>query len=162
MFLANFLTMLLLPIKEKPVDSIEDVVDRKLTPIIYPGATYITDMMDKYEDEEKWKMGKRTINPVDEAELRELIWDKVLYGEDKYVWITQYLIYGSDMMYRDFHVSKEPVGGLQPWYIWFLNKKFVLKEELQKHIMLFQQVHSTTKLSCFYVTAMLRLRLRLI
>ena len=140
MFLANFLTMLLLPIEEKTVDSIDDVVERKLTPIIYPGATYITDMMDKYEDEEQWKMGKRIINPVDLADLRALIWDKILYGEDKYVWITQYLIPGSEMQYRDFHISKEQVGGLDPWYIWYLNKKFFLKEKLQKHIMLFQQV----------------------
>ena len=123
MFLANFLTMLLLQIKEKPVDSIDDVVERKLTPIIYPGATFITDMMDKYEDIEQWKMGKRTIEPVDEAELEDIVWNEILLGDDKYVWVTQYLIPGSLMRYQDFHISKDPVGGIDPWYVWFVNKK---------------------------------------
>ena len=40
-FLANFHTMLLLPIHEKPVDTVDDVVERGLTPIVYPGGTYI-------------------------------------------------------------------------------------------------------------------------
>ena len=68
-----------------------------------------------------------------------MVFDDILYG-DKHVWVTQYLIPHSSMRYQDFHISKEAVGGLDPWYTWFINKKFFLKKELRKHIMIFQQV----------------------
>lgn len=38
MFESNYLTMLLKPTYEKPVDSAEDVIDRGLTVIAFPGA----------------------------------------------------------------------------------------------------------------------------
>ena len=43
MFEANYLTILLKPVYERPVDSAEDVRDRGLTVITYPGRESLVD-----------------------------------------------------------------------------------------------------------------------
>ena len=140
MFLANFFPILLLPAMEDPVDTMDDVVERGLIPIAYPGATYVTDIMNMYEDPQRRKLGEKIIYPDDVSQLEEMVWDDILFGDDKYVWITQYLLPGSLMRYQDFHISKETVGGTDPWSTWFINKKFFLQKKLKRHIMVFQQV----------------------
>ena len=140
MFLANFFPILLLPAMEDPVDTMDDVVERGLIPIAYPGATYVTDIMNMYEDPQRRKLGEKIIYPDDVSQLEEMVWDDILFGDDKYVWITQYLLPGSLMRYQDFHISKETVGGTDPWSTWFINKKFFLQKKLKRHIMVFQHV----------------------
>ena len=140
MYDAMFHTVMFLPIMEKPVNSIEDVVERELIPIIGPGATYLLDWMNGFENQEKKALGQRTIMPDSWGKLEELVFDNILEG-DKHVWMTEYLIPGHDYMhYRDFHISKEPLGGLNPWSVMLMNKKFHLEEKLKIHIMKFQQV----------------------
>ena len=45
MFECNYLTMLMKPTYEKPVDTVEDIIDRGLTLIYYPDAHAIVEEM---------------------------------------------------------------------------------------------------------------------
>ena len=136
-FLANFRAMLLLPAMSKPFDTAEEILDNGMIPIILPGGTFWQDLLDNSPNPIYQKLGERSVMPKDWDELRLMAEEKIV-GANTHAWITSDLIGG--MYYKDYHPSKEVVEGADPWYVWIVNKKWPLKDQLAKHILLFQQV----------------------
>ena len=44
-FLANFRTMLLMPVLEKPVDTAQDILDRGMIPFVIDGGQFYVDVL---------------------------------------------------------------------------------------------------------------------
>ena len=60
---ANFLTILLKPVYEKPIDTAKDVLDRGLTVIHPPGTESIVEMLKNSPSEVTRTLAERTIVP---------------------------------------------------------------------------------------------------
>ena len=136
-FLANLRAMLLLPAMSKPLDTAEELLDAGIIPIITPGGTFWQDLLDESPNPIYQQLGERAVMAKDWDELRLLAKEKIV-GANTHAWITQDLVGGMD--YKDFYPSKEVLEGSTPWYLWIVNKKWPLKDQLAKHIHLFQQV----------------------
>ena len=134
-FMANFLNMVLMVHKDEAIDSPEKIKEHGLTPILVPGGTYYKEFLDGSPIDLYREIGKRAVMAKDWDDWVDLIRRKIL-GENTHVLISSDLCCG--LPYNAF--TPFPVEGLQPWYVWIINKKWALKEELTKHILLFQQV----------------------
>ena len=60
---ANFLTILLKPVYEKPIDTAKDVLDRGLTVIHPPGSESIVELLKNSPDYTTRTLAERTIVP---------------------------------------------------------------------------------------------------
>ena len=142
---ANFLTILLKPSYEKPVDAAQDVIDRGLSIIYTPGSE---SLLEKYKNSPSnitRALAERTIICKDWDEC-----DGKPYGNDNglipaavktgssvvevgFLW-PEYLEFGK------WHRSKESRGGKNQFASYLLNKKWTLEEEINNHLLRFQQV----------------------
>ena len=60
---ANFLTILLKPTYEKPIDTLEDVLDRGMTVITMPGMESKVEILKKSPFNSSRELAERTIIP---------------------------------------------------------------------------------------------------
>jgi hypothetical protein len=64
--------------------------------------------------------------------------DKKILEDNSHALVSQYLT--GEMSYWDYHKSEESLEGYTPWFVWLINKKWPLKEQLAKHLLRVQQV----------------------
>ena len=145
MFEANFLTILLKPNYEDAVDTAEDVMNRGLTVIKYPGGESTREEQKNSPSMITRTLAERTIvcKDWDECEgkpignLSGLIPAAVKTGSSVIevgILNTDYFAFGK------WHRSKERRGGDHPFASYLLNKKWTLEEEINNHLLRFQQV----------------------
>ena len=132
--------MLLKPVLEQPVDTAQDILDRGMTVLTQYG-----------EWGESWgKLLKESSNPVynqiaqnmdtpktQHEKLFRLQLDVLEQGTHVYLSIVPLLIQETDLGH--YHYSREVVEGTAPFAGWIINKMWPLNEDLQKHILIFQQ-----------------------
>ena len=135
-FNANLLTMLVSPIMESPIDNGEDVLKFGLTPVLRGKGAW-EDFLQNSPNPTMKKLGEIAIASKDDNELYGLAL-KVQEQKRSYAWITNGMVY--NLLYSNFYVSKESIGGVSPWSVLIVNKKWHLKQKFGKHIMRFQQV----------------------
>ena len=135
-FNANLLTMLVSPIMESPIDNAEDVLKFGLTPILRGNGAW-EDFLQNSPNPTMKKLGEMALVSKDESDLYGLVL-KVLEQKRSYAWITNGMV--ANFQYARFYVSKESIGGVSPWSVLIVNKKWHLKQKFGKHIMRFQQV----------------------
>ena len=137
-FLANFLTMLIKPVLEKPIDSVQDIVDRGMVPITNEGGQYWKDFLKSSPNPLYRQLSEITIVPKDYNEWFNLLKERILKdGTSVFLGIE---IYGDELDPADFYKSKEVLEGNNYYTFWIVNKKWPLIEKLAHHIVLFQQV----------------------
>ena len=66
--LSNYLTVLLRPGYEEPVNTVEDLVKRNITPFVYPTSEMIRRMFAASSDEKYQKLSQRLIIPRAEGD----------------------------------------------------------------------------------------------
>ena len=137
-FNSNFLSMLISPVKEKPLDTAEDILEKGLIPIMKSGGFYENLLIDS-PNLAMQKLVKRAIF-TEEFQPTSMIVEKVLF-ERTHVWLTGYFHDSQNLFYEHFHRSQDVVPGTDPWYVWIVNKKWLHKEKLEKLILIFQQVY---------------------
>jgi hypothetical protein len=153
--LANFLTMLVKPMMEEPVDTAQDILDRGLIPFIEtqmvshirllkesPNPAYrqlseivVTPTRIKRINQSDWSMGWTESGP-------NSAWNLTLHGiqgNGTHVMLTNILLPHYEAL-GDWHYSKELLSGELSWFNWHLNKKWHLTEELTKHMLMYHQV----------------------
>ena len=146
---ANFLTILLKPNYEKFVDTAQDVLDRGLTLIKYPGSESIVELLKNSPDYTARTLAERTIVCKD--------WDECGWYTDKglipgvvktgtSVLEISFLL-PSEMDLGKWHRSKDRKGGDNPFASYLMNKKWTLEEEFNNHLLRFQQV--TVYVQCY-------------
>ena len=135
-FLANFLTMLIKPVLEKPIDSVQDIVDRGMVPIA-TGQHYI-DFLKKSANPLNRQLAEITIKPKGVEERLNLIKERILkVGTSVYIF---HEMNPDELDTADFYISKDVLEGLDPYVGWIVNKKWPLSEKLAQHIFIYQQV----------------------
>ena len=50
---------------------------------------------------------------------------------------------------QGFHKSQEVIDGFNPWYVWIANKKWLLHDNLARHILFYQKVCYIPAKTCF-------------
>ena len=128
--LSNFLKMLMMPMWEEPVDTAQDVLDRGLIPVVGYGEDYLVQQLKNSQNTAYQKLGEITIMADDNWDR---VWD-ALRENGTHVFLQP------DDGNGDYHGSKETVEGRFSWLNWISDKKWHFKEDLAKHILIYQQV----------------------
>ena len=139
-FMANFLNMMLMRVKDAPIDTVEKINENSLIPILVPSGTYFKDFLDGSPISLYRDIGKRAIIAEDWTDFEGLIREGVL-DLNTHVVLASNLCCG--LAYADF--TPFPLEGNPPWYIWIINRKWKLREQLTRHILIFQQVKTFQK-----------------
>ena len=128
--LSNYLTVLLRPSYEAPVDTAKELVDRNITPFYFPGGQIWRQFFAAFPDENYNKIAERLVIPKDYDELDDLL-DKVMdtgsyaqMGTVPYPWLVP------EEEHIKWYRSKETVNGTNPYIVHLTNKKWPLKEVL--------------------------------
>ena len=140
-FLANFLTMLIKPVLEKPIDSVQTIVDRGMVPITYDSGQYYIEVLKSSANPLYRQLAEIAINPKDKEERLNLMKDQILNdGTSVYIGAG---VDRDELEPSDFYKSKDVLEGMNPYTVWIVNKKWPLSEKLAGHILLYQQVGET-------------------
>ena len=137
-FLANFLTMLIKPVLEKPIDSVQTIVDRGMVPITLDGGQYYIEFLKSSANPIYRQLAEIAINPKDKEERLGLMKERIL-NDATGVYIGT-AIDQDEFEPSEFYKSKDILEGMNPYTVWMVNKKWPLSEKLAKHILLYQQV----------------------
>ena len=78
--LCNFLSVLLRPSYEKPVETTKDLIDRDITPILVPGSEYIVQFFKNSPNQDFQELSKRIYIAKDRNEHDELVLKVVSTG----------------------------------------------------------------------------------
>ena len=137
-FLAIFLTMLIKPVLEEPIDSAQTIVDRGMAPITNEGGQYWVDFLSSSPNPLYRQLSEITIVPKDYNELVNLMRERILKdGTSVFIGIE---MYADELDPADFYKSKEVLEGNNYFTFWIVNKKWPLSEKLAQHIIRSQQV----------------------
>ena len=78
--LCNFLSVLLRPSYEKPVDTTKDLLDRKITPFLVPGSEFIVQFFENSLDPNLQELSRRLYIAKNRNEHDELVLKVVSTG----------------------------------------------------------------------------------
>ena len=129
---------------EDPVDTAQDVVDRKLIPIV--DNQYYYDFLAQSDNPLYQQLSNITIiSPSSAEHVDWTAYDNLIkfgiLGNATHVYLAGAL-YKEDYTFGRFHFSKEVMEGESPYANWYINKKYHLSNDLAKHILIYQQVCS--------------------
>ena len=136
-FHSNFLSMLVSPSMEKPLDTAEDILAKRLIPIV-KGDSHWKNIMQNSPNKATQQLGEDILF-TDTFQPTDLIFEKVLQ-ERTHAWIISYIENIFYLPYEAFHISKDAAPGSNPWFVWIVNRKLPLREFLDRHILCYQQV----------------------
>ena len=137
-FLANFKVMLLKPVLEAPIDTVQEIVDKGLTPIVVDGGQYWIEFLENSPNPLYQQLAEYTINPKNKEERLKLMEEKII-SDGTHVYLAESLD-SEDKKLGEFYKGKETLGGNVPWTVWIVNKKWPLSDHLARHILRYQQV----------------------
>ena len=160
MFESTFFSMLIKPVYEKPINSAEDVLDRNLTVLFFPGTEALLEIMKNSSYSTQRELAERTIVPKviffkfvsfilkkklwkDGNEYVKMVQERVLASGSSVLEIAYLLQYELDWAKyygTRWYRSRERKGATSPYASWLMNKKWTLEEEFNNHMMMFQQV----------------------
>ena len=124
--LCNYLTVLLRPRYEKPVENVTDLIKRDITPFMMPGSDYYRQIFAASPDPNYREISQRLVIAKDWNEYDEMV--RQVTSTGMYADIGS-LPYAWPEEFKDWYKSSLPVAG--PWseYSFHLsNKKWPLKE----------------------------------
>ena len=125
--LSNYLTVLLRPRYEEPVDTAADLIKRNITPIYPPGGFIYKQLFATFSDPDYQELGRRltlTKDILEYFEMRHKVQSTGLYaqmGQLPYAW---------EWEFKDWYRSSEAIPGINPYNGHLTNKKWPLKEVL--------------------------------
>ena len=124
-----------MPRFEEAVDTPEEIHEHGLSPILLPFTEYHREFFDGSPIPLYKEIGKDAIQSKNWTDWVNLVKELVL-KRNTHVVVSSDLCCG--LNYDDFVSNR--IDAISPWFVWIINKKWQLKEELAKHIMKFQQV----------------------
>ena len=124
-----------MPRFEEALGTPEEIHEAGLIPILLPGGGYHREFFDGSPVPMFREIGKDAIQAKDWDDWVNLVKELVV-AKNTHVVVSSDLCCG--LIYGDFVTNR--IHALPPWFVWIINKKWQLKEQLTKHIMKFQQV----------------------
>ena len=131
--LCNWLTVLLTPSYEEPVDTAKDLINRNIIPFIYPGAEIYRQVFAASPDPNYQEISQRLVIAKDWDEYHDMVRKVIstgMYAKIGSVPPT----YNSTEEYKDWYRSTETIPGDFPYQVHLSNKKWPLKKVYSKLI----------------------------
>ena len=127
--LCNWLTVLLTPSYEEPVETAEDLIKRNITPFLWPGGGIYVQFFAASPDPIYQEISRRIVIAKTWAEYEEMV-SKVsstgLFAE-----IGTYPPWPvKEQEFNEWYRSSETIGGTFPYTVHLSNKKWPLKKVL--------------------------------
>ena len=133
--LCNFLTVLLTPSYEEPVDTAKDVIERNIIPFYWPGGDIMRQILADSNSTDNQELSHRLVTPKDEMGL--LDWNRYYDMVDKVTSTGMYALIGAlphhyvkEEEYKHWYRSTEIISGTFPYKVHLSNKKWPLKKVL--------------------------------
>ena len=124
--LSNYLSVLLRPSYEKPVDTTKDLIERGITPFTPPGTEYLIEELASSPDPYYREVAKRLHITKDWGEFDEYTQKVITTG--MYADIGSEPLLVNDTKYTDWYKSTETIGGDYNYVGHLLNKKWPLRK----------------------------------
>ena len=125
--LSNYLTVLLTPSYEEPVETAKDLIKRNITPIIYPEGEIYIQLFAASPDPIYQELSRKLIVAKDFDEHRDNVGKVISTGMYADIAVVPYA-YEED--FDDWYRSSERVPGKLPYGFHLSNKKWPLKKVL--------------------------------
>ena len=122
--LSSYLTVLLKPSYEKPIDTAADIIKRDITPFLFPGAEIYTQLFAASPDPDYQEISQRLVIAKDWDEYYDLVGKVTSTGMFAEIGIVP----ESDENYNDWHRSTERISGDFPYGLHLSNKKWPLQK----------------------------------
>ena len=134
-YLANFITMMLKPQYELPVDSAQDIIDRGLIPFAF--GDYFKEFLTQSPNPLYQQLGHKMVEIIDETTFDRMLREDVLVS-------NTHVMLGGLFKHQDefgkFHRSDDVLKGSDPNYVTVVNRFWEYREAYNHHLLLFHQV----------------------
>jgi len=131
--LSNYLTVLLRPRYEEPVESAADLIKRDITPFVWPGGEIFKQLFQASPDSNYQELSKILVIPKDSDEFGNLLWDMGWkeYGDlVNKVTDTGLFAQIGTIPFVGWYRSTEKIAGTNPFGVHLSNKKWPMKKVL--------------------------------
>ena len=125
--LSNYLSVLLRPSYEKPVDTAADLIKRNITPFVTPGGEIYRQLFAASSDPNYQEISRRLVFSKDRHEYYKMALKVISTGNYAHIGTTPYAITED---YYKWYRSSETIGGTNPYVGHLINKKWPLKKVL--------------------------------
>ena len=130
--LSNYLTVLLRPSYEPFVDTAADIIERDITPFLWPGAEIWISIFANSPDPNYQEISQRLVITKNYDEYEDMVRKVIptgLYAEiDREPWCFDYNNCKEE--YKNWYRSSETISGFYPYSVHLSNKKWPLKKVL--------------------------------
>ena len=130
--LANYLTVLLRPSYEKPVDSIEDIIKRDLTVFMYPGSEIFREYFAAFSDPNYQEIARKLVITNTDEEYMDMVRKVTSTGLFVDIGAFPDSCCTTVEEYKYWYRSSEIIAGDNPYTVHLENKKWPLKKVLLK------------------------------
>ena len=127
--LCNYLTVLLTPSYEEPVETAADLIKRDITPFIWPGSEMYKQLFAASPDPIYQEISRRLIIAKDYDEYEDMVRQVISTGLFAEIGSEPWCFNSTDE-YKDWYRSSETIAGDYPYQIHLTNKKWPLKKVL--------------------------------
>ena len=126
--LCNYLTVLLRPSYEKPVETAADLIERDISPFLWPGAEIYIQLFASSTDPNIQEISKRLVIAKDLDEYDDMNRKVTSTGKFAGIGPDPDPLFVPENEYKNWYKSSEAVGGFNPYGGHLLNKKWPLKK----------------------------------
>ena len=129
-FLSNYLTVLLTPSYEEPVETAADLIKRDITPFIMPGGEMYKQFFAASPDPIYQEISRRLVIAKDYDEYEEMVRLALSTGLFADITTEPWCFNDCTEEFKDWYRSSETIAGDYPYQIHLTNKKWPLKKVL--------------------------------
>ena len=126
--LSNYLTVLLRPRYEEPVETAADLIKRDITPFYHPDGEILRQVFAASNDSDYQEISQRLIIAKDWDEYDDMVHKVTSTGMFADMGAIPW--YVPEEEYIDWYRSSETIGGINPYGAHLANKKWPLKNVL--------------------------------
>ena len=126
--LSNYLTVLLRPSYEEPVETAGDLIKRDITPFYVPGSEIYKQVFAASSDPDYREISNRLFIPKDRDEFDDMV--RKVTSTGLFAQLATYPWVNSEKEFKTWYRSSETIGGINPYGVHLANKKWPLKKVL--------------------------------
>ena len=128
--LSNYLTVLLTPSYEEPVETAKDLITRDITPMFWPGGEIYIQFFADSPDPNYQEISRRLFIAKDYDEYEDMLGKVISTGMYALIRTMPDPYFVPEEDYKDWYRSTETVAGLNIYGVDLSNKKWPLKKVL--------------------------------
>ena len=128
--LSNYLTVLLRPNYEEPVETAKDLVKRDISPFSTPGSEIYRQFFAASNDPTYQEISRRLVIAKDWDDYDDMMHKVTSTGTYSQIGTVPDIYFVPEEEYKQWYQSTETIGGNYPYQIHLSNKKWPLKKVL--------------------------------